>query len=284
MNKLTIEKLRKQFEESAHKDKEEVEFWYARELKALLNYSLWQNFQNVIEKAKVSCANSGQKVADNFKDVQRVQTMWNGGERKVADLQLTRYACYLIAQNADPAKKEVAFAQTYFSLQTRKQELLEQRLKEKERLQERKLLHQTEKQLSRSMLERGLEKDEVRHIRRKGDKELFGGMGSRDLKAQLDVPLHQPLNNFLSSVVLSAKRFAASLTFLNVEHQDLQDKDSISAAHKSSNQAVRETFIAQTQIRPEELPAEEDLSAIRSRLKEEEKVVFKLEIKSKKRK
>lgn len=146
MDEKKIEKLKKLFDDIIHKSEDgEIEFWYARELQPLLGYSRWENFELVIKKAMVSCENAGGKIEDHFRDVTKMVDIGSGAVRRVKDYVFTRYACYLIAQNGDPRKDEIAFAQSYFAVQTRKQELIEDRIKLIERLNAREKLRESEK-------------------------------------------------------------------------------------------------------------------------------------------
>jgi DNA-damage-inducible protein D len=244
MKKDIIVKLTKNFEEAAHTE-ENVEYWMARDIQELLEYDKWENFQNVIEKAKSACQNSGHLLADHFADVRKMVLLGSGSSREVADMMLTRYACYLIAQNGDPRKETIAFAQTYFAIQTRKQELLEERLKLLERLNLRQKLSQTEKELSAVLYEHGVNELGLSHIRSKGDQALFGGRNTIEMKKKLGVPEKRPLADFLPTITIKAKEFANEITNFNVKKENLQGETQITEEHVKNNQGVRRALVPQ---------------------------------------
>jgi|SRR3989338_747916 len=215
MEKQIITKLTKNFEDYAHQEKA-VEFWFARDLQKLLDYDDWRNFAHVIEKAKLSCKNSGQEPSDHFVDANKMVQLGSGSERKVDDFMLTRYACYLIAQNGDPRKEEIAFAQSYFAIQTRKQELIEERIALQERLDAREKLIASETELSKLIYERGVDDAGFARIRSKGDEALFGGNNTKQMKKKLHIPQNRPMADFLPTVTIAAKNFATEITNFNV--------------------------------------------------------------------
>ncbi|OGQ06110.1 MAG: DNA damage-inducible protein D [Deltaproteobacteria bacterium RIFCSPLOWO2_01_44_7] len=269
MKKQLIIQLHSAFE-SALQRKEETEFWYARDLQSLLGYEKWDNFLKVIEKAKIACLNSKHAIEDHFADVGKMVDIGSGTQREIDDVMLTRYACYLIAQNGDPRKNEIAFAQTYFAVQTRKQEIIEQRLAEVERVQAREKLSASEKKLSGVLFERGVDGQGFARIRSKGDQALFGGYTTQQMKSKLGVPGPRPLADFLPTITIKAKDFANEITQFNVVRDDLKSETTISTEHVKNNKDVRE-LLGRSKIRPENLPPVEDVKKIERKLASERK-------------
>ena len=249
----------------------EVECWSARELHILLGYVQWRNFLTIIEKAKSACINAGEDVAYHFADVSKMISLAKGAERQVDDILLTRYACYLTAQNGDARKPEIAFAQNYFAVQTRRAELVEQRLLDYERLQARAKLAETEKILSGVLYERGIDSKGFAVIRSKGDKALFR-LDTNLLKRKLGAPDGRPLADFLPTIGIKAKDLAAEMTSINVQQKDLYGQNSIETEHVDNNLAVRDMLVSRG-IYPEQLPAGEDVKKVERRLKSEEKKI-----------
>jgi DNA-damage-inducible protein D len=271
MKKKIIVKLHSDFEELVHTEEDTgVEFWLARDLQKILGYSQWRNFLNVIDKAKISCENSNHSVNDHFADVSKTIPMPKGATKEIEDIALTRYACYLIAQNGDPTKDQIAFAQTYFAVQTRKQEIIEKRLSELDRLNARKKLTLSEKELSGIIFERIGDNQSFGRIRSKGDMALFGGTTTQDMKLRLKVPNGRPLADFLPTITIKAKDFANEITNFNIKRDDLDNEPLITKEHVKNNENVRNVLTARGII-PEHLPPAEDIKKVERRLKSEEK-------------
>lgn len=269
MKKELIEQLHGDFEQCAHA-RDGVEFWYARELQALLGYGTWRRFEEVIERAKIACSNAGQQVADHFADAGKMVELGSGSSRQINDLALDRYACYLIAQNGDPRKNEIAFAQTYFALQTRKQELIEQRIAELERVQAREKLTLSQRALSGVMYERGVDSQGFARIVSKGDAALFGGRTTQDMKNRLGVPASRALADFLPTLTIKAKDFANEVTSTQIKERGLAGEQGISQEHVKNNLDVRK-ILTDRNIHPEALAAAEDVKKVERRLKSEQK-------------
>jgi len=273
MKKELITELFDKFEQACYVFKD-IECWSARELQQIFNYTEWRNFLKVIDKAKDACMNSGEALSDHFVDVNKMVGLGSRSQREVADIALTRYACYLIAQNGDPSKNEVAFAQTYFAVQSRKQEIIEQRLLDVARITAREKLSKSEKKLSGIIYERGVDDMGFAIIRSEGDKALFGGFSTLDMKHKLKVPDNRPLADFLPTLTIKAKDFATELTSHNTLEKDLKGKSSISREHIDNNLAVRKILIDRG-VKPEKLPPAEDLNKVKRRLENDEKKMLK---------
>lgn len=265
-----IMELFRQFESIAN-DYEGVECWSARELSKLLGYTQWRNFENIVEKAKAACRNAGQDVSYHFADVSKMIDLPKSAQREVDDFVLTRYACYLIAQNGDARKPQVAFAQNYFAVQTRRAELIQKRILEYERVQARNKLAETEKRMSGILYERGVDSRGFSIIRSKGDKALFK-LDTALLKRKLGAPANRPLADFLPTVSIKAKDLAAEMTSVNVQQKELYGQKDICDEHVDNNTAVRKMLLRRG-IVPESLPAGEDVRKVEKRLKSDEKKI-----------
>lgn len=269
MKKEVIVRLHKSFEDAAN-EKDGMEFWFARDLQILLGYTQWRNFLQVIDKSKIACYNAGQNIDDHFADISKMVNIGSGAERPIEDIMLTRYACYLIAQNGDPRKDEIAFAMNYFAVQTRKQELLETRLKEWERIQAREKLSVSEKELSGLIFQKGIDDSGFARIRSKGDQALFGGKTTKDMKIKMKVPDSRALADFLPTITIKAKDFAIEITNFNIRKDDLNTEQSITAEHIKNNKDVRGVLL-KSGIKPETLPAEEDIKKVERKVKSADK-------------
>jgi len=275
MQQEIMTQMHKSFEDAA-KTESGVTYWLARDIQVLLEYTQWRNFLEVVEKAKTACGKSEQVVQNHFADVSKMVDIGSGTSREIKDIVLTRYACYLIAQNGDPRKEAIAFAQSYFALQTRKQELLEERLQLAERIQARTKLTETEKQLSSTLYQHGVDDKGFAEVRSRGDNALFGGNNTAQMKARLGIKRSRALADFLPTVTLKAKEFAATITDFNVRKSSLQGTKKIGDEHVKNNQDVR-GVLAKSNIKPENLPSEEDIQKLERRVKSQDKKQLKSE-------
>lgn len=276
MDKKVIQSYLKSFDEIATyvegENDDKVEVWFARELQSRLGYSRWENFQTAISRAIESCKSQNINVDDHFRGVTKMISLPKGAVRQVDDYMFTRYACYLVAMNGDPRKEEIAFAQSYFAVQTRKMELIEERLNLLSRLETRDRLRASERQLSQNIFERGVDDKGYGRIRSKGDTALFGGHTTEDMKLRLGIKSTRPLADFLPTLTIAAKNLATEMTNYNVDEKDLHGEGAITAEHIQNNTTVR-NMLGQRGIRPEELPVAEDIKKVERRVSAEEKKI-----------
>ncbi len=271
MDKMQIVKIKENFDDTIHNvPNSDVEFWYARELMPLLGYERWENFEKAIKRSMDSCETAGIKVSDHFREVTKMVQLGSGSQRSVKDYMLTRYACYLIAQNGDVKKEEIAFAQAYFAVQTRKQELIEERISYIERSVARTKLKESEKKLSQNIYQRGVDDMGFARIRSKGDTALFGGCSTQKMKEKLGIKENRPLADFLPTLTIAAKNLATEMTNYNVEEKDLFGEGEITTEHVQNNSSVR-SMLVDRGIKPEELPPAEDIKKLERRTTSQDK-------------
>lgn len=275
MKSEIIQQLQNQFEVLSQRIPDtDVEFWFARDLMEPLGYSRWENFQTAIRRAIESCESTGYEPDDHFRDVTKMISLGKGAERLVEDFMLTRYACYLIAQNGDPRKEPIAFAQSYFAIQTRKQELIEDRMRLQARLGAREKLRESEKILSQNIYERGVDDAGFGRIRSKGDTALFGGYTTQIMKEKYGITKTRPLADFLSTLIIAAKNLATEMTNHNVLQDNLCGETVITEEHVQNNHSVRE-MLGQRGIKPENLPPAEDITKLERKFKADERKLEK---------
>lgn len=267
MDKSKIASLTQSFDSISHQE-QQVEYWLARELQPMLGYKTWENFETAIKRAMDSVLTAGMDASDHFREVTKMVLLGSGAKRNIKDYMLTRYACYLIAQNGDPKKEEIAFAQSYFAVQTRKQELIEERIAYTERIAARDQLRDSEKRLSQNIYERGVDEKGFGRIRSKGDQALFGGYTTQEMKNRYGIK-SGPLADRLPTLTIAAKNLATEMTNYNVEEKDLQGETCITQEHVQNNRSVR-SMLQQRGIQPENLPPAEDIKKLERKLKRQE--------------
>ncbi len=271
--KSKLIELKEKFDSIINKEeKDNIEFWYARDLQIKLGYKRWENFIETIKKAMQSCENARIEVDNHFREITKMVQIGSGARRKLQDYMLTRYACYLIAQNGDSKKEEIAFAQTYFAVQTRKQEIIEDRIRLMNRLEAREKLKESEKHLSKNIYERGVDDLGFARIRSKGDSALFGGLNTMQMKAKYGVKENRPLADFLPTLTIAAKNLATEMTNYNVTEKDMYGEESITEEHVDNNLSVR-NMLNKRGIKPENLKPAEDLKKLERRVKSESKKI-----------
>lgn len=248
----------KLFEDIKHIDENGVEYWLARELQPVLEYSQWRRFSETVERAKEACKNSEQNIQDHFADVGKMVSLGSGSERKIDDIKLSRYACYLIVMNGDPRKEVIALGQTYFAVKTRQQELSEnynELSEEQKRLAIRKEMKEHNKSLAEAAQMAGIEKQrDYAVFQNKGYQGLYGGLGAKQIHERKGLKKSEQILDFMGSTELAANLFRATQTDEKLRRENIQGKEEAGKTHYEVGKKVRQTIAELGGTMPEDLP------------------------------
>jgi len=251
-----IERNNKSFEDIKHTDENGIEFWYARELMPILQYSNWQNFEKIVNKAKISCENSNINVLDHFTDISKMVQIGSGAERKQQDYELTRYACYLIAQNGDSRKKVIALAQTYFAVQTRKQEITEKEYsmltEDEKRFYQRNLTRKGNYSLNQAAKKAGVKNFDKFH--NSGYKGLYNGETADDIAKRKGLRYREDILDNMGSEELAANLFRITQTESRLKKDNIDSEKEANKTHYNIGKNIREVIAKNGGTMPEDLP------------------------------